>query len=550
MAASSVAGSGLISVGGAAPAQTSSNLLTNPSFENGLNAWSVRDPQGSEQKPGSVEATGSAAKMNVSGAPSTILLEQQFNTDFPKGSTLQLEVETGGDLDCCGHFSLYFSKNPDDYSSGENYTLLRHPSDGSHTVSATAGKDFKAGDFLRLRTSIWPGSGYTLVKDINWTLQQPIIEPRTLSFKPFPVQTGEAPKVRVDIANVPSNTHPEVTATLQNGKSGTVNMTKINDGPTWEAKLSKLDNDKNEPDLTEQRPGTKVDIEIKAGSDTLNKTSQAFPETELPQTNEHYDSESLHYFIFDNREDIPVIVSKFRNQNPRDSIKEDLQQWERAREFDINSYLGSGSGAMGKTGFDFIFYDNNGDFYEVSTESKYKGSKGVETFIEDAKSAYENQNESITGEFIATHPGEAIGSAITHSHDINPFECLLPPRSECSLPRRTYAAMGFKKETHWYGTWVHEIGHLKFDLADLYDEDEDDDGKMEPVGIPGDIGIAGLMGGGYGFPHDTLPAPITGISRTVLNNNNWLDVEEVYRMGSTSRGSPVIQDPNQSRLSS
>lgn len=172
--------------GGKSDSTGKTELLINPSFENDLRGWTVKDPQGPEQTPGHVEATGLAAKMIVEGAPSTIFLVQELHQDFPRGSTFTLDVETGGDLDCCGGFLVYLSKDPNRLSSGQK-EHIKHPDDGSHTLTIVADRDYEAGDFLRLRTSIWPGKGHTLVNDVSWN--EAATGTRTPTQAPTPTQT-------------------------------------------------------------------------------------------------------------------------------------------------------------------------------------------------------------------------------------------------------------------------------------------------------------------------------------------------------------------------
>lgn len=136
--------------------------LENPSFEDGLRGWSEEFLESPEQAPGDVSATsrdGGAARMFVCGQPSTVLLTQEFKTSVPENHSFEVNIETGGDLDCCGGFGVYIGDR-----KAEN---ISHPADGPHRLVVQTEERRPRGTEFRLRTSIWPGCGHTIVKSVE-----------------------------------------------------------------------------------------------------------------------------------------------------------------------------------------------------------------------------------------------------------------------------------------------------------------------------------------------------------------------------------------------
>lgn len=180
--------------------------LRNPSFEDGLTGWEIVEHPDDAQKPGSVTAVSNGARLAVDGSPSTIFLEQRLKVGLSAGSTITIDFETGGALDCCGGVQIYLSKDEANPTTGED-ARISHPEDGTHSLSLTAERDYEAGDFFRIRTSIWPGSGYNIVRQVAWNGGSSGGEfTVTINSTNDPVQETEKIDVNVTITNDGTNT--------------------------------------------------------------------------------------------------------------------------------------------------------------------------------------------------------------------------------------------------------------------------------------------------------------------------------------------------------
>jgi hypothetical protein len=338
----------------------------------------------------------------------------------------------------------------------------------------------------------------------------PDINETSLSIEPFPVSTGDAPTVSV---NATDTTDAFVNVTVD-GQQGSVRMQNVNDD-RWEADLSELD----APDMDGLERGSKVELSIVACNEActpetktvLNRTEQAYQETELPTSYDEskYPSQvsqkrPLHYFVFDTVVDVPVVLVDFAGQDPGEhgfGSEQQVVQWEKAREYDLNSFFGSGRGAMGSIGFNLVYYDNDGSLYRVRDRSQYRYTE-----IENGKIELKTEPVDFTNDgkaaalpataerYVVTHPGESFTSA----------QVTKPSGEET----RMYVAM----EDDHYGVWVEEFAHLHLRMGDLY--------------AGGDVqgGIStGIMSSGHGIPAGTaadakLPDSFSVVSRTELNN--------------------------------
>jgi len=407
----------------------------------------------------------------------------------------------------------------------------------------------------------------------NWLLSPggdpaiiPNLDRTSLQISPFPVSVGNAPTVSV---NATGATDVFVNATA-NGQEGSIRMQNVEDN-RWEANLSRLDT----PDMDGLERGSKVELSIVAcnegcTSDTkviLNRTDQTFPDSELPTSNEgsrnEYEVERkrpLHYFVFEEVVDVPVILVDFAGENPSDHGFEDRQSvtnWERSREYDINSFLGSDRGAMGSLGVDLIYYDNGREFYKVNSRSDYDRKTIVErvgsiptgnpdfgkrhALTADGKNAATTDGTNIEREYIVTHPGEPLvkRAGVINGNSTLAEEYLLPGDGE-----RIYVSMN---DPHHYGVWIHEISHLKFGLIDLYPNSDEVKGGV----------YNGVMSvnSEYGTPNNvtnddaSLPSPYSVLSRTkygsggIASNNDqnrpWVDTTETNLSVSNNRTATV-----------
>ena len=395
--------------------------------------------------------------------------------------------------------------------------------------------------------------------------QKPDINGTSLSIDPFPVPAGEAPTISVDVANAtPARTDVIVNVTID-GVSAEIPMDHMDEN-RW-----RVDNltDISDPDLSSPEPGTKVQLNITAenqkGASVLNETPQAFNWTELPmepdQTSEIENKSSLHYYTFKRIIEVPVVMVKFENQELYEgdsgfTNQSQVLQWERAREYDINSYMGSSRGSMGEVGYELKYKDNNRQFYEIEERTEYadkdlsdadiglvreivartpfkianplKRTSDYIQLLRDGKDAV-----GVKKPFIVTYPGPPPEFQNTKGRfpQMTPrtYPDTAPPRLVISMTARKQKAIGH------YGTWIHELGHLTQGMWDLYS------GPMRG-------GIRqGLMGGSSGSRFDVdefkagmprgptwlerspnkpmLPAPFLSISRTVLNNNSWQTID-------------------------
>jgi len=157
-----------------------------------------------------------------------------------------------------------------------------------------------------------------------------------------------------------------------------------------------------------------------------------------------------------------VVLAKFKNQNPAfDGFgfpslvtrRARVTQWEDAREYDINTYMGSGRGSSGSIGFNLEYYDNNSRFHTVGEESYYrsKDSGWKCGFASDAK----NNASLNVDNWVATHPGFGGGAVV--SKNCGGF-----------ASARAYMDMDAR---HNYGVWLEELSHLYLDMGDLYEAD-------------------------------------------------------------------------------
>jgi hypothetical protein len=365
--------------------------------------------------------------------------------------------------------------------------------------------------------------------------ENPDIDGTSLNINPFPVPTGDAPTVSV---NATGATDVFVNATVD-GQRGSVRMQNV-ESDRWEADLSDLDS----PDMDGLGRGSKVELSVVACNgpctpDTktmLQRTQQAFPETELPvdadtaqYANQASQKRPLHYFVFEQVVEIPVILVTFENQNASKfgfGSESAVVEWEEARQYDINSYFGSDLGAMGSIGFDLVYYDNGTEFYRIKSKNHYRNAytgevKMAGELTHDAKKAA-SSDINVADEYLVTHPGTAYG--ISEARII-----------DGDSPREQFQISGNKERVYaWmsdnYGVWAHEISHLKLGLIDLY---------------PGSSLISGGIDSGlmstadqYGSvpPQATLPSPYSVVSRTKYasyrklsasdNNRPWAAVNE------------------------
>jgi chitodextrinase len=292
--------------------------------------------------------------------------------------------------------------------------------------------------------------------------------------------------------------------------------------------------------------GERVNVKIIAdgGEDTLSDVTEAYPRTQLPADSGTVPpTERLHYYIFDKGDvfNVPVVVARFSGQlepwklgfASKGNVVEALAQWERAREYDINTYMGSDRGASGSIGFDLEYYDNEGEFYTVKERSHYAGKDdGFATnFAEDAK----EEADPDSSPWIATHLSGTDNAVAGKPLGLFTKE-------------RIYAPMGSNpnnESSGHYGTWIHELSHLYLGMGDLYSDGDVVGGLEHPI-----------MAEGYGCPRNyevgycpaaqryekgglspSLPSSYSALSKTYLNdlggsdNNDpewpWANTNEV-----------------------
>jgi hypothetical protein len=352
------------------------------------------------------------------------------------------------------------------------------------------------------------------------------------------------------------------------GQEARLPMQNVEPG-LWEVGLYKLQN----PDIDSLERGTKVELSIVACNevcttetkDVLNRTDQAYNHSEMPtnSSGSRYDHQverkrPIHYFVFEEVVDVPVILVDFENEKPSDHGFGDYQtvkSWEQSREYDINSFLGSDRGAMGSLGLNLTYYDNDGEFYRINSRSDYDrqsiveriGSIGNPDFgkryalTADGKNAAEADGVDIENEYIVTHPGEPLVKRAGAMNGSSNWaeKNLLPGDSE-----RAYVAMN---NPHHYGVWIHELSHLKFGLIDLYPDSDDVKGGV----------YNGVMSvnSEYGTPNNatnddaSLPSPYGVISRTRYSagattsnddpNRPWVGITETDMSRSEDRTATV-----------
>jgi PKD repeat protein len=346
------------------------------------------------------------------------------------------------------------------------------------------------------------------------------IDDSSFRIYPYPVEKGETPTVFVNVTNA-DNVQIKVDGEAKDMQNTSGNM--------WTREISSSVNDER---------GKRVNLEITAGSDRLSKIENAYPRTQLPRdTDTEPGTKQLHYYIFKNVQEVPVAMAKFQNQNlSRFNLdsRESVLRWERAREYDINTYMGSGRGSSGSIGFDLIYYDNNKQFYTVKEKSKYIGV--IPAWGGVCKLAIEAKNEvgGFGGDrWVTTHPGPLdIGAKVS------------PSANQCAFSSnvaRAYMNMGYVNGTdvdsnsHHYGIWLEELSHLYLGMGDLYSSSI---GGNVHGGLPtektssGVFPYTGLMASSSNNLKRTkteqrrlqpiLPQPYSVLSRTELNNDGKL----------------------------
>jgi len=331
----------------------------------------------------------------------------------------------------------------------------------------------------------------------------------------YPVKEGEVPEVSVDVECVDG-------VQIKVNDDEPVDMNK-GSGNTWTKEI-----DSGEFDSVEGDIGERVELTITAGDETLSKIGEAYPRSQLPRSNDTVPgTEQLHYYIFDNIVETPVVLAKFEGQNLSDfnlDSEENVTQWERAREYDMNTYMGSGRGSSGQIGYDLEYKDNGSDFHTVGQKSEYS-SPGVltpKTVGWGCEFAHEAKEEASlgSGEWIATHPGRSNQDAFINGDP--PFRC------DERNTARGYMSMGENKNAvggDHYGVWTHEFSHLHLGMGDLYSNTL---GGNVFGGLGGNTDImAGQLptNNGRAFVQGIpiLPQPYSVLSRTELNDLGEVD---------------------------
>jgi hypothetical protein len=349
------------------------------------------------------------------------------------------------------------------------------------------------------------------------TVTKPDIHKSSLDINPFPVPTGDAPRVSIVIEDA-TDAYLDVTV---NEETVRVPMEPESPRPfTWVADLSRVDN----PDIDNLERGTKVELSVVAcnkvcttnAATVFNRTKPAFPQTELPTNDqngafrpEHSAKSDLHYFVFEQVVEVPVALVDFQGESHTYDDKDALREWKESREYDLNSYFGSERGARGSIGFDLVYYDNESELFQVKNRSTYE-PENVDALLEDGeKAAFEQAPDK----YIVAHPGDNITNAQVRYPGcdfkvrFNPFG---PDCEDATAEAAMYVAM--KGSFGHYGTWVHELGHLSLGMGDLYPDGSVQGGIKKPV-----------MAGAVGTPANStskgfLPAPFSVVSRLPYND--------------------------------
>jgi len=145
-----------------------SSMLVNTDFDKDLTGWRVfhacSDAAGAKYRAGTIDWNakyGGCAKVVVSGAPSTISIQQEFREFIPKGSRITFEVSKPAD-----NRSGWYA-----FAGGMNVKLLlsTDQTKGKDSISIVTDQDYFRGTPLLLHFTVWPGTSTFYVKSVKIT---------------------------------------------------------------------------------------------------------------------------------------------------------------------------------------------------------------------------------------------------------------------------------------------------------------------------------------------------------------------------------------------
>ena len=179
------------------------------------------------------------------------------------------------------------------------------------------------------------------------------------------------------------------------------------------------------------------------------------------------------YFSFDTVDDAAVVFAEYADDGYSDV--DDVIDVQNNIQSVVNEYYASVNGSMGAVGFDFEFYDNDGDWFEVGNRDEYEDgffSDGRMDFVDDSFNAA-GVDQSEYDVRIGFSPETARQPGVERES------------------KRVYMERRSDGENR-NGIWYHELGHTQ-GAKDMYmNADANHGGSIGPLGQMGEFTARGL----------------------------------------------------------
>ncbi len=253
------------------------------------------------------------------------------------------------------------------------------------------------------------------------------------------------------------------------------------------------------------------------------------------------------YRTFKHVEDVAVVYAKFSDSVPGfywpNKQGSDLAERQDARQEVINQYMISWKGTWGGVGYDFKFYDNDGDWFTLdrpTSDFERPGDNPREIFATHSiKQAHQfaDFSQDKYSSTITVSPSHSwdidsrSGPGERHSTDANVMD------TARAWPKLDDEMIYLNEEWHGTPIWIHELGHSPMKFWDLYPE-----ALFERREVSGDLGGTGMMG--HGAAVEPL-MPFSIVTRTELHPliedghgaHPWLGTGEISEFREITVGS-------------
>lgn len=322
----------------------------------------------------------------------------------------------------------------------------------------------------------------------------------SFSHSPQVPETGEDITFEVEIEDGASDLDVELSYQVADGGYRDIDMTPS--GGTWSTTIV--------PDV---EMGDKIEYDIAVLGEEKNKILEGEP-----------------FHVFEVVESVGVFFVEFANSapgriwpiDPR-RTGSDLKEYQKKIARRTNEFMASWKGPWGAVGYNFEFYDNDGDWYsldyahtEYNTHDKGEGSN-VADFREDALIVIpkiveefdynpDDPLKPIDEEFhspIVVSPGDARASTPVNTYP-GYHDGYCDDEFAGGLAERGDNRIHINEEASNVATWIHELGHA-LGLRDLYEYDDKEQYTH------GEIDYSGMMGSGSQLDPS---APFSVASRT------------------------------------